>query len=225
MIETPVMKQEMMKKTALSSVIPGTLYIIAAPSGTGKTSLAKALVRDMKDMQTSISYTTRPQRPGEQDGVHYFFIDKAEYDRMVRAGEFLEHAQVFGNWYGTSKQQVTDFLSAGKDVILAIDWQGAKQIQELYADSVSIFVLPPSADLLLERLHTRKQDNDAIIEQRMAGVSGEVSHYNEFNYLIVNDQFEVALADLQAIVRANRLQQKRQSSKYARLLAELAKTL
>jgi guanylate kinase len=203
----------------------GTLFILTAPSGAGKTTLAKALAQSLVDMTISVSYTTRPQRPGEENGVHYWFVDVAEFKAMVAREAFLEYAEVFNHCYGTSREQVGQYLSAGKDVILAIDWQGATQVQTLFSDAVSIFILPPSADLLRHRLEGRQQDQEAIIEQRLAGASGEVSHHADFDYIIVNDDLQTALADLQAIVRSHHLRQSKQAVKYQGLLAELLKKM
>lgn len=208
---------------SVSSSTPclGVLYVVAAPSGTGKTSLTRALLQTVPDIDISISCTTRPKRPGEEHGKHYFFVTTDEFERMIAEQAFLEYAEVFGHYYGTSKQWVEKHLQAGKDVILEIDWQGAQQVRRVFPQSVHIFILPPSAALLRQRLHTRQQDSVAVIEQRLAAASNEVTHYAEFDYIVVNDQFDVALADLQMIIKANRLQRSRQVVKYARLLAEL----
>lgn len=179
----------------------GKLFIFSAASGTGKTSLAKALVETMPDASFSVSHTTRAPRPGEQHGVHYYYVTRAEFDRMVAAGEFLEHATVFGNSYGTSRKVIEDLLAAGKSVILDIDWQGARAIKQQMPQAVSIFILPPSREALRERLTNRKQDSAEIIDRRMREAISEMSHYNEFDHLVVNDDFAAALADLQAILR------------------------
>lgn len=191
----------------------GTLYIISAPSGAGKTSLVEALISAVPDMTVSISHTTRPKRPGEVDGVHYHFIDAERFQRMVAAGEFLEHAQVFGNLYGTSREQVVKTLAAGVDVILEIDWQGARQIRAAMPDGVSVFILPPSRDELERRLRGRNQDSDGVIAKRMQEARSEMSHYQEYDYLVVNEDFDVALADLTAIVRARRLRNAAQAER------------
>lgn len=177
------------------------LFILSAPSGAGKSSLARALVKGMPDLAPSISHTTRPPRPGEQDGVHYYFVDPQEFAAMVQAGYFLEHAQVFGNSYGTSRQAVEDLLKRGKGVVFDIDWQGARRIKALIPQATSIFILPPSRAALEERLCNRGQDAQDVIARRMQAATAEMQHYGEFDYVIVNDDFDAALADLQAIVR------------------------
>jgi guanylate kinase len=179
----------------------GKLFIFSAASGTGKTSLAKALIERTPDVVFSVSHTTRTPRPGEQHGVHYYYVSREEFDRMVAHGEFVEHATVFGNSYGTSKQAIEDQLKAGKTVILDIDWQGARAIKQWRPEAVSIFILPPSRAALRERLTNRKQDSEEVIDRRMREAVSEMSHYGEFDYRVVNDDFEAALADLQAILR------------------------
>jgi len=178
----------------------GKLFIFSAASGTGKTSLARALIERDPNIAFSVSHTTRAPRPGEQHGIHYYFVSREEFDRMVANGEFIEHATVFGNSYGTSKQAIEDQMRAGKTVILDIDWQGARNIKLWRPDAVSIFLLPPSRAALRERLMNRKQDSEEIIEQRMREAISEISHYAEFDHLVVNDDFDRALADLQAIL-------------------------
>jgi guanylate kinase len=203
----------------------GTLFILSAPSGAGKTTLAKALAQMMPCIAISVSYTTRPQRPGEEDGVHYHFISQERFNQMIENKLFLEHARVFGHDYGTSRNDVNAHLEAGNDLILAIDWQGAKQVQALFSDAVSIFILPPSIELLRSRLQSRRQDQQKVIEARLAGAGVEVSHYREFQYIVVNDRLDLALADLQAIVQANRLQSLKQSIRHQKLLADLLRTV
>lgn len=183
----------------------GTLYIVSAPSGCGKTSLVNALLQSTSNLTISISHTTRPPRPGEQDAVNYHFIDKDRFQTMIAAQEFLEHAEVFGHHYGTSRSKVIEQLEQGVDVILEIDWQGAQQIRAGFADTVSIFILPPSKEALRQRLQARRQDNADVIETRMQRAHVELSHYDEYDYLIFNDQFDYALSDLHAIVHARRL--------------------
>ena len=182
----------------------GTLYIISAPSGAGKTSLVKALIGQDPLVCVSVSNTTRAARPGEVDGKDYHFTAMEEFDRMIAAGEFLEHAEVFTNKYGTSKAWVEQTLTEGRDVILEIDWQGAAQVRELMPEAVSIFILPPSRGELEKRLNNRGQDSDEVIAQRMSEAVSEMSHYHEFDYLVINDQFEQALTELQAIFLARR---------------------
>ena len=179
----------------------GKLFIFSAASGTGKTSLAKALVESTPEVAFSVSHTTRAPRPGEQQGVHYYYVTREEFDRMVANGEFVEHATVFGNSYGTSKQAIEDQVKSGKCVILDIDWQGARAIKNWRPEAVSIFILPPSRAALRERLTNRKQDSQEIIDHRMRAAVAEMSHYSEFDLLVVNDDFNAALADLKAILR------------------------
>ncbi|MFT3742320.1 MAG: guanylate kinase [Gammaproteobacteria bacterium] len=199
----------------------GTLYVVAAASGTGKTSLTQALVQRLPNIGISVSFTTRTQRPGEIQGVHYWFVSLAEFQTMIANDAFLEYAQVFGNYYGTSKQWVEQQLQTSQDVILEIDWQGARQVRLLFPEAVSIFILPPSVALLRERLQKRQQDQAQVIETRLAGSPAEISHFKEFDYLVVNDAFEEALRDLEAVVRATRLKQPRQTVKWRGLLEEL----
>ena len=183
----------------------GKLYIIAAPSGAGKTSLVNAMVKSTPHIQVSVSHTTRDSRPGEKDGVNYHFTTVEDFKSMLAQGVFLEHAEVFGNYYGTSHQWVRERLDEGVDVILEIDWQGAQQVRRLMPDAVSIFILPPSRDVLHERLVGRGQDSADVIERRMTQAVNEMSHYNEFDYIVVNDEFDLALRDLQTIIRSRRL--------------------
>jgi guanylate kinase len=199
----------------------GTLYTISAPSGAGKTTLVKALVESTNDICVSVSHTTRTIRPGEADGVNYHFVSRAKFDSMLQAAAFLEHADVFGNLYGTSQQWVENALAAGKDVILEIDWQGAQQVRRLLPDTVGIFILPPSRETLRGRLTGRGQDDQAVIEARLAEAKKEMSHYAESQYLVINDAFQQALTDLQAIVRAERLRLVRQQQRQQKLLTEL----
>jgi len=177
------------------------LFILSAASGTGKTSLASALVRSTPGVETSISHTTRKPRPGEHDGVHYHFVDQPTFDAMIARGEFLEHATVFGNSYGTARIEVESRLQQGRSVVLDIDWQGARSVKRLMPAAVSIFILPPSREALEERLRRRGQDSDAVIARRMHEAIAEMSHFNEFDHIVVNDDFDLALADLQRIVR------------------------
>lgn len=183
----------------------GTLYIISAPSGAGKTSLVKALLESTPGLTVSVSHTTRPPRPGEVDGVNYHFVDADTFRAMVADHAFLEHAQVFGNAYGTSRSAALDRLKLGEDVILEIDWQGARQVRAMMPDAVGIFVLPPSIGALDQRLRGRGQDGDEVIARRMREAIAEISHYHEFDYLVVNDDFATALAELRAILVARRL--------------------
>ena len=182
----------------------GQLFIISAPSGAGKTSLVKALLDNLSDIEVSVSHTTRPQRKGEQPGVDYYFTDVDNFQSLTSEGGFLEHAQVFENYYGTSRALVEKTLGQGTDVILEIDWQGAQQVREVIANHCSIFVLPPSKRVLEDRLRGRGQDSDEIIKKRMRTAVDEMSHYNEYEHLIVNDEFDVALNELVAIVESER---------------------
>jgi guanylate kinase len=203
------------------SLCPGNLYIISAPSGAGKTSLVNALVTLLDDLKVSISHTTRPCRPGEADGVNYHFTTGAQFKRMLEEGAFLESAEVFGNYYGTSQHWVREALAAGSDVILEIDWQGAQQVRRLMPEATSIFILPPSRATLQERLNKRGQDPDDVIAQRMAAAISEMSHYAEADYLVVNDHFDTALDELRAILIAGRLQLNKQQQRQAQRLSEL----
>ncbi len=199
----------------------GTLYIVAAPSGAGKTSLVKKLVETTAGVELSISHTTRPPRPGEEQGVHYHFVTLAAFEAMIAEDAFLERAQVFGNRYGTSRAAVLEQLQAGQDVILEIDWQGARQVRTLLPDSLTIFILPPSREVLRERLAGRGQDSAEVIEQRMAAALSELSHYAEFDYLVVNDDFGTALDVLRAILIANRQRRAVQLERHKELLHTL----
>ena len=198
-----------------------TLYIVAAPSGAGKTSLVKKLVDTTPGVSLSISHTTRPPRPGERDGEHYCFVSPAQFEAMIAEGAFLEHATVFGNRYGTSRAAVLTLLDAGQDVILEIDWQGARQVRARLPDSATIFILPPSREALRQRLASRGQDSPEIIDQRMAAALDELSHYAEFEYLVINDDFAAALEALRAIVIANRQRRAAQLERQRELLRAL----
>ena len=178
----------------------GQFFIISAPSGAGKTTLAKRLINDMDDTVLAVSHTTRQLRPGEQHGVDYFFIDREGFEDMVAAGEFLEYAEVFGNLYGTSKGEVNRLRQAGKNVLLDIDWQGARKVRQQIPDVKSIFVLPPSREELEKRLRARGQDSDAVIASRMQEAEDEMSHRDEYNYIVVNDDLDRALEDLKSII-------------------------
>jgi len=199
----------------------GHLYIISAPSGAGKTSLVAALVRELADVQVSVSHTTRAMRPGEQDGVNYYFTSIEQFAAMQGRGEFLESAEVFGNYYGTSQQKVQQMLDNGLDVVLEIDWQGAQQVRRQMPQARSIFILPPSRSALFERLTARGQDSSDTIGRRMRAARLEISHYSEYDYLVVNDDFNEALGVLKAIVLANRSEQAPMQSALQPLLNEL----
>ena len=182
----------------------GTLYIVSAPSGAGKTSLVRALLERLDAIQVSVSHTTRAMRPGEADGVNYHFVDEATFKRMIERGDFFEHAQVFDNRYGTSRPAVQALLAAGTDVILEIDWQGARQVREQMSGVVSVFILPPSREALRERLSARGTDNASVIDRRMRDAVSEMSHFNEYEHVIINDDFEEALAHLVGLVLSER---------------------
>jgi len=199
----------------------GTLFVISAPSGAGKTSLVQALLDQDKKIKVSVSYTTRPMRPGEENGVNYHFVDHSAFQSMIDNNEFLEHAEVFGNFYGTSRSWIAEQLEKGDDLILEIDWQGAEQVRKLMPDCVSIFILPPSRETLLQRLTNRGQDDQSIIEQRMSEAVSEMSHYDDSDYVVINDDFDVALDDLKTIVHTYRLKQSRQSLQHQKLIKEL----
>ncbi|MDX2352190.1 guanylate kinase [Stutzerimonas xanthomarina] len=199
----------------------GTLYIVSAPSGAGKTSLVKALLDAQPQVRVSVSHTTRPMRPGEVDGVNYHFVSREEFLERLEHDEFLEHAEVFGNLYGTSQRWLEQTLSEGFDLILEIDWQGAQQVRRLMPHAKSIFILPPTQEALRQRLTNRGQDSDDVIEKRMREAVSEMTHYVEYDYLVINDDFAHALIDLQAIFRANQLLQTAQQQRFEALLGQL----
>lgn len=201
--------------------MPGKLYIISAPSGAGKTSLVKALLARHAGIQVSISHTTRPPRPGEENGKHYHFIDRESFEQRIQQADFLEHAQVFGNYYGTSKSWVSQALETDTDVILEIDWQGAQQVRKQMADTVSIFILPPSLEALEERLVRRAQDSSEVIRQRLKEAQQEMSHHHEFDYIVVNDIFEEASKDLSSIITSERLRRQNQCQRHESLISDL----
>ena len=198
----------------------GTLFIISAPSGAGKTTLVQALLDSSPNLYVSISHTTRAKRPYEKNGIDYNFVDENEFQDMVEQQQFLEHAQVFDNSYGTSRTLVEEQLSAGKDIILEIEWQGAKQIRKLVPNVVSIFILPPSYDTLETRLGDRGDGNEAI-ERRMRDAKNEISHYNEYDYLVVNDDIEIALEQLSSILKASRHSYRQQKNSFDEFVQDL----
>lgn len=205
------------------SPVAGNLFILAAPSGGGKSSLIKALLEKHADqnMQVSVSLTTRAPRPGEENGKHYHFVDVARFKQEIADGTLFEWAEVFGNYYGTSRTVIEQTLQQGIDVFLDIDWQGARQVKQQIPDASAIFILPPSEDELRKRLTGRGQDSQEVIEQRMAEARAEISHYAEFDYLVVNDDFDHALADLERIVLTQRLRLGPQRARHHELLASL----
>ena len=198
----------------------GNLFVVSAPSGAGKTSLVKALLDNDRQIRLSISYTTRAPREGEHDGREYHFVDKPRFEAMIAAGDFLEHANVYGNYYGTSRRWIEGELAAGHDVLLEIDWQGASQVRRLFPDMAGIFVLPPSLAELEKRLKGRGTDAPEVIAKRMASAREEISHVLEFEYIIVNERFDVALQDLMSVVRAARVSRARQRVRLAKLIDE-----
>jgi len=199
----------------------GSLYVLAAPSGAGKTSLVKALLQSIDQLEVSVSYTTRARRSLEQEGRDYFFVDDAQFAEMVAQDAFLEHATVFGHSYGTAAAWVISKLTAGIDVILEIDWQGAQQVCQAQPNTVSIFILPPSLPALQQRLEGRAQDDAVTIESRMVKAKSEMSHHHKFDYLVINDDFQQALQEVSSIIRAQRLISAKQRLKYAELLPKL----
>lgn len=201
----------------------GTLYIVAAPSGAGKSSLVNALLERERDIVLSISHTTRPRRPGDVDGEHYHFVNRGVFERLVADNAFLEHAEVFGNLYGTSRKAVEPLLEQGRDVLLEIDWQGARQVRKVMPDCVSIFILPPSREELERRLRTRAADSAVTIARRLAESREEIAHVDDFDYVIVNDEFAEALGDLRSIVATRRLRREAQTKRHAALIADLLK--
>lgn len=202
-------------------MIRGSLYIISAPSGTGKTSLVKALLESLEKIRVSISHTTRPKRSAEMDGVNYYFVTPTEFRRMISEELFLEHALVYDHYYGTSRQWVEDTLAQGTDVILEIDCQGALQVKSLFPKSISIFILPPNKETLRKRLEGRGQDAPAVIEKRLIEAAQEVHHSHHYDYVVVNDQFEIALSDLRSIVRAEHCRAAVQMKRQAKVIEAL----
>jgi len=199
----------------------GSLYIISAPSGAGKTSLIKALLESVDDIEVSVSHTTRPMRDGEVDGQHYHFVDIATFEQGITDGLFLEHAKVFENYYGTSQSTVKQRLAEGVDVILEIDWQGAQQIRQLMPDNCSVFILPPSIDELERRLTSRNQDSDDVIARRVSQAKEDVQHFTQYDHVIVNDDFAVALQALSSIFQCKRTERGKMQLRNQSLLTSL----
>ncbi|WGO83488.1 guanylate kinase [Arsenophonus apicola] len=204
-------------------MIQGTLYIVSAPSGAGKSSLIQALLKTqpLYDTQVSISHTTRAIRPGEKNGEHYYFITESKFQQMIEHNDFLEYACVFGNYYGTSRAVIEEIINSGVDVFLDIDWQGAQQIRQKMPSARTIFILPPSKNELLRRLRGRGQDSEETINRRMEQAVAEIKHYSEYDYIIVNDDFNTALGDLQSIIRSERLRLERQVQRHNTLINKL----
>ena len=200
--------------------MPGNLFVVVAPSGAGKTSLVAALLERERNIRLSISYTTRPPRPGEENGREYHFVGRERFEEMIAAAEFLEHATVYGNYYGTSRRWIEDQLAGDHDVLLEIDWQGARQVRRLFPGLTGIFILPPSLKELRRRLEGRGKDAPETIERRMAGAREDISHVLEFEYIIVNESFDSAAADLTAVVRAARVARSQQTFRLAKLIDE-----
>ena len=199
----------------------GTLFIVAAPSGAGKSSIVNAVLARDPQIALSISFTSRAPRPGERHAQHYHFVSADEFQRMIAAGDFFEHARVHGDWKGTARQSVEPQLAAGKDVLLEIDWQGAQQVKLKVPDAVSVFILPPSRAALEERMRKRGQDSEDTIQRRLAAAREEMSHYGEFDYVIVNEVFETAVDEMCAIFTASRLRRERQQGRHGGLIAAL----
>ena len=203
------------------NTIRGTLYVVAAPSGAGKSSLVNAVLAKEPGIALSISFTSRAPRPGERHAQHYHFVDRAEFERMIAAGDFFEHALVHGDYKGTARQSVEPQLAAGKDVLLEIDWQGARQVREKMPDCLSVFILPPSKDALETRMRNRGQDSEETIARRLAAAREEMSHFDEFDFVIVNENFDAAAAELRAIFVAQRLKRAAQAARHASLIGDL----
>ena len=199
----------------------GNLFIVSSPSGAGKSSLISALLAKHQDMQVSVSNTTRAPRPGEEDGIHYHFTKVDQFKALIEQNEFYEWAEVFGNYYGTSKSAIQSQLAKGIDVFLDIDWQGAQQMRKLVPEIITIFILPPSKKELESRLNKRGQDSEEVINSRMAQAQSEMSHYNEYDFLLINDDFELTLSHFEQIVLAHRLKIQNQQSKFDNLITEL----
>ncbi|GAB3748777.1 guanylate kinase [Lysobacter olei] len=199
----------------------GTLFIVAAPSGAGKSSIVNAVLARDPNIALSISFTSRQPRPGERHAEHYHFVSKDEFEAMVAAGDFFEHALVHGDWKGTARQSVEPQLNAGKDVLLEIDWQGARQVRDKVPGAVSVFILPPSREALEQRMRNRGQDSEAVIQQRLAAAREEMSHYGEFDYVIVNEHFAVAVDEMCSVFTASRLRREQQVARHGRLITAL----
>lgn len=201
-------------------MIAGNLFIVTAPSGAGKTSLVRELLERDGRVRLSVSYTTRAARPGEEDGRDYHFVSREQFTAMRNAGELLESAEVYGNFYGTSEQWIRSAMAAGDDILLEIDWQGAAQVRRLFPQAIGVFIVPPTLDVLHQRLTGRGQDSSDVIERRMAAAREDISHVGEFDYVIINDDFSVAVEDLSAVFRTQRLTAARQLARHAQLFTQ-----
>jgi len=199
------------------------MFIVSAPSGAGKTSLVRRAIADLSELTVAVSHTTRAQRPGEKEGEDYFFVGREQFEQMINSDQFLEYAEVFGNFYGTSMQSVNSALKSGIDVILEIDWQGAAQVRQKLSDIISIFILPPSRATLIERLRGRGQDSDEVIDKRTSEAVLEMQQYHQADYLLINDDFDQALAELKAVVLSHRVLKARQTSRHAGLITSLTR--
>ena len=197
------------------------MFIVSAPSGAGKTSLVRRAIAELSELTVAVSHTTRDSRPGEKEAEDYFFVQRSQFEQMIDSDQFLEYAEVFGNYYGTSMQSVNSALAAGTDVILEIDWQGAAQVRQKLSDVTSVFILPPSRNTLIERLRGRGQDSEEVIDKRTAEAVLEMREYHRADYLIINDDFDAALAELKAVVLSHRVQKSRQALRHAGLITSL----
>jgi len=200
--------------------VPGKLFILSAPSGTGKTSLTKSLLRKNINLWLSISYTSRLMRPSEVEGHDYFFVERKIFEQMLGNEEFIESAEIYGNLYGTSQNWINEAINSGKDILLEIDGQGARQVRKIFSDVVSIFILPPSLEVLEDRLKNRNQDSKEVIAKRMAAAKEEISHVSEYDYVIINDNMDIALRDLVSVVQSERLRTSAQLARYHDLVIQ-----
>jgi len=203
------------------ATVSGKLFILSAPSGTGKTSLTKALLKANINLWLSVSYTSRAKRPGEKEGIDYYFVERKIFVQMLECGEFIESAEVYGNLYGTSQKWINESIESGKDVLLEIDSQGAQQVRKIFSNVVSIFVLPPSLEELENRLRNRNQDSEEVITKRMDAAREEIRHVSEYDYVIINDNMDIALRDLICVVQSERLRMSAQLVRYHDLVTQL----
>ncbi|WP_439898213.1 guanylate kinase [Iodobacter violaceini] len=205
----------------MCSMAKGNLFVVTAPSGAGKTTLVAALLAADQNVQLSVSFTTRAARPGEVDGKDYHFVSREVFEQMIHNGDFLEHAEVYGNYYGTSQTWINTAIATGRDILLEIDWQGAAQVRRLFPEAIGLFILPPSVEILEQRLKNRGKDSDEVIERRMRVAKEEISHVEEFDYVIVNEHIDEAVRDIVSAVRAERLKLHRQSTRHQILISSL----